>query len=487
MKDESLFAELRTLIVNPLTDPRSQSHELDLIMMDDGAVAPLQDTIQSEWIGKELATGDTQRVIGLSNEETNPDALVQSKGLVIYDDMKKDATVKATLFVKKFSRLSTGFIVKPASEDSIDIAIAEFYTKQLENLPGTFMETLLGMMTALDYGYSIMEENYFLINEGDNSGKIGLASIKSKKPHDFNFKLDNFSNILALVQSQNSGKEVPLPPDKFLVTSWMPEWENPYGIADLRSAYQAWWQKDVLMRFQAMFLERYAGPILWGTYPVGTDQGTIDTLLEILEDMQFNTVATKPEGFTVEDMKLDRSGSELYAKAISYRDTQIARALMIPRLLGFSDQGQTGSFALGKKQFDLFLGILKHLGKTLEEVIHEQLTIPFIKWNFDVKEFPRFQFLPLTEESPEIKAKIAATLITAGLIDPEDEGMREFIVDFIGILPEKQTKASEMAQDALSFDQPWKFHSPDGDETFEIEIREMAARTEKMMDALAKA
>lgn len=489
MKDESLFAELKTIYEATPSDPRAGRHELDIISLIDGVVqSPEQPNEPPEWIGKELATGDTQRVIGLSDKETNPDALVQKKGLTIYDDMKRDATVKAALFVKKFTRLSTDWLIKPASTSEQDIAIAEFYSKQLESVPGTTMQMLLGMMTSLDYGYSIMEENYEFINEGQDSGKIGLKSVKSKKPHDFNFKLDNFSNILALVQEQNMGKDVELPPDKFLITSWMPEWENPYGIADLRSAYNAWWQKDVLMRFQAMFLERYAGPILWGTYPPGTDQVTKDLLLEIMEDIQFQTVAIKPEGVDIEDMKLDRSGSELYAKAITYRDTQITRAMLIPELLGFSDKGGAGSFALGKKQFDLFLGILKHLGRTLEEVIREQLTIPFIKWNFPTVEMPTFQFLPLTEESPEIKAKIASILVSAGILDPNDEGIKDFIVDFIGILPQSMTKASEMAIDSMTYsDEAWKYISPDKYEMIEAEILETAARTEQLVDALERA
>ncbi len=493
MKDESLFAEVKTIyenmpvVSNPVAT--TMSHELDYIRLIDGVVQnpDEENAIEKEWVGVELATGDTSRLIGLSDKETNPDALVQKKGLAIYDDMKRDATVKAVLFVKKFTRLSTGHIIKPASDSSQDVAIAKFYERQLEQIPGTVMQMLLGMMTSLDYGYSIMEENYYFINEGEDAGKIGLASVKSKKPHDFNFKLDNFSNIEALIQEQNVGKNIELPPDKFLIMSWMPEWENPYGIADLRSAYQAWWQKDVLMRFQAMFLERYAGPILWGTYPPGTDQVTKNLLLEIMEDIQFQTVAIKPEGVDIEDMKLDRSGSELYAKAISYRDTQIARAMLVPELLGFTDKGATGSFALGKKQFDLFLGILKHLGRTLEEVIREQLTIPFIKWNFSVTDFPEFKFLPLTEESPEIKAKILSILVSAGLVDAEDEGVRNFIVDFIGILPEKMTKASEMAKDSMTFDEAWKFVSPDGKEEIEAEVLETYARTEKLMDALEMA
>ncbi len=488
MQDENLVAELVTILTEKPADPRVNAHELDIIHLVDGEVEDPEQSglIQRDWIGKELATGDTERLVGMSDKETNPDALVQKKGLVIYDDMKRDATVKAVLFVKKFTRLSTGFLIKPASESSQDIAIAKFYEDQLKGMPGTIDQMLLGMMTALDYGYSIMEENYVFLNEGDDAGKIGLASVRSKKPHDFEFKLDEFSNILALVQEQND-KDEELPPDKFLITSWMSEWENPYGIADLRSAYGAWWQKDVMMRFQAIFLERYAGPILKGTYPPGTSKTERDEFLEILEDMQMHTEFIIPETLQVEDLKMDRSGSDLYSKAITYRDTQIARAMLVPELLGFSDKGSSGSFALGKKQFDLYIGILKQLGNKLEETISEQLTMPFIKWNFPVTQFPEFKFLPLTEESPEIKAKIAATLVSSGILDPQDEGIKELIVDFIGVLPESMTKASEMVQDAMSYDEFWKFTSPDGKEEIEAEIEETAARTELMMDAFERA
>jgi len=494
MKNETLLEEVRTIVNSPMeADPRATSvplHELEYISLVDGEVeSPVKkEEILAPWIGREMATGDTERVVGISDRETNPDVLVQKKGLEIYDDMKRDATVKAVLFVKKFTRLSTSFIIKPASESSQDKAIATFYGEQLAQMPGTVMQMLLGMMTALDYGFSIMEENFYFINEGEESGKIGLASIKSKKPHDFNFQLDDYSNIIALVQDQNSGNEAVLPPGKFLITSWMPEWENPYGVADLRAAYNPWWQKDVMTRFQAMFLERYASPILLGHYQPGTSQSDIDLFLEILEDIQMHTEAVIPNTLEIDDLKMDRSGSDLYSKAIIYRDTQIARAMLVPELLGFSDKGGSGSYALGKKQFDLFLGILKHLGRTLEEVIREQLTMPFIKWNFPVTDFPTFQFQPLTEESPEIKAKIATTLVAAGLLDAEDEGIRDWIIDFIGILPQSMTKASEMAQDSMTYDDEfWKFISPDGKDEIEAEIMETAARAEQMMDAFERA
>ena len=454
---------------------------------DDSAVGDpkLDNRIERDEIGNELATGSATLIIDGTKLPENPDELIKKKGLEIYDTMKTDPMVKAALFIKKFSRLATQWTIKPASTASKDVEIAEFYEKQLESLPGTVIQMLLGMMTCLDYGFAIMEKNYYFIKEGDYRGKTGLSSIKSKKPHDFRFEQDEFCNVEGLVQIQSKG-EVKLPPSKFIRTTWMPEWENPYGTADLRAAYVAWWQKDVILRFQAIWLERYPSPIMIGRYPPGTSQDDQDDLLEVLEDLQIHTEAIIPEGIVIEPIKMDRSGSDIYTKAIDKRDTMIGQAILIPELLGFTSRS-TGSYALGKKQFDLFLGVLWHLGRTIEEVIHEQLTIPFIDWNYGVNEdYPEFEFEALAEEGAETKAKILATLASAGVIDPTDPETREWIGDYLSILPQTKTKASEMAQDALSFHDTFKFYSPKGDEVFEVEIMETAARMELLNDALQK-
>lgn len=393
--------------------------------------------------------------------------------------------VKAALFVKKFSRLSTQWQIKPASDDKADVEIAAFYEQQLENMPGTMVTMLMAIMTCLDYGFSICEKNYYMIKEGPHRGKIGLANVKSKKPHEFEFKQDDFSNVEALIQNQ-SGTEVTLDPSKFIVSTWMPEWENPYGTSDLKAAYIPWWQKDVIMRFHAIFLERFPAPIVIGYYPSGTDQTTQDDLLEILEDLQIHTAAIIPEGIQIEFKEVGRVGSEIYTKAIDKRDTMIARAILIPELLGFSDKGTTGSYALGKKQFDLFITVLWHLGFTMEELIHEQLTIPFIAWNFAPKEYPRFVFEPMAEESAEVKAKIIATLAGAGFLDASDPEIREWVGDYLRILPQTKTTAAQMAEEALNFSIPYRFYSADGRDQWEVDVLENAARLELMDDALAK-
>lgn len=416
-------------------------------------------------------------------QDYNPDALVDKKGLEIFGDMLKDDQVKAAMSVKKFARLSTQFFIKPASDSSEDKQIAEFYATQLEQMPGTMIRVLLGIMTALDYGYSILEENYQFIEEGQYNGKIGLASIKSRKPHDFDLEQDRHSNLIGLTQDQD-GKEVALPIEKFLIMSWMAEWENPYGNSDLVAAYPAWWSKDVILKFWNIYIERYATPPLIGWYPPGATDKTKSDLLEILEDIQVKTAMRVPEGIRIEPLEVNLTGADIFSKAIESRDRMIAKSMLIPDLLGLSAVKTTGSYALGKKQFDLFIGILWHLGRTIEEVIHDQLTIPFIDMNFNVDKYPKWLFEPLTEESMETKAKIIQILSNAGFVDATNEETQAWVSRYMNILPVQTTQfQSRQAKEALSYKEPFKFYNPDGSDWFELSLEEDMARLEVLEDS----
>ena len=437
-------------------------------------------------IGQELATGSSALIIsGKELSQYNPDDLVGKKGLEIYDDMLNDDMVKASLFVKKFSRLSTQWHIRPGTDDKKDIEIAEFFERQLHNMPGTVLKMLLGMMTALDYGFSIMEKNLYYVKDGMDRGKVGLSNIKSRKPHDFYIKQDKHSNITALTQMQGL-TEVALPIEKFILLSWMPQWENPYGTSDLRAAYEPWWSKDVVLKFWNIFLERFPAPIFIGFYPPGTSKDDRDDLFEVLDDLQIHTSAVMPDGIRVETIEAGRVGVDAYARAIDERNRMISRALLIPELLGLAKQS-TGSYALGKKQFELFIGVLWHLGNTLEETINEQLTKQYIDLNFpNVQEYPVFQFEPMAEESSETKAKIIQVLSAAGFLDPSDEDTREWASKYMNILPQTKSKASKLAAEALDWSEPFKFCSPDGKEMFMVNIDEEMARLELLDDALLK-
>lgn len=442
---------------------------------------------------REYATGDPDLISKWARlYSLNPDDLVEKKGLSIYDEMKRDGAIRAALAVKKFSRLSTGYKWHPASDDKTDVEKADFMNYIVDQMPVTFVSVMMGILTGLDYGYSISEKNYDYMKGGDYPGKVGLANIKSKKPHDFYFRLDDYSNITDLQQEQ-SGTYQSMPVEKFIIYTYQSSWGNPYGESDLKAAYEPFWAKDVILKFWNMHLERWASPVLFAFYPEGgVEQDVLDTLLDTLADIQIGTVGKVPEGIQIESLDFKASGGAgLYEKAVDKRDRMISRAMLIPDLLGMGDVTKGGSYALGKKQFDIFFTMLTFLGNEIEELMMEQLTKDMIDKNYaDVKAYPIFQFEPFEEHSAEEKAKMNAQkaqtlqiLANAGFIDPSDEEVQEAAMEYMNILP-GAGKGSMMASEALDFKEPLKFTNPDGRDMFTLEIAEDMARFELLQDAL---
>ena len=157
----------------------------------------------------------------------NPDTLVGRKGLYMYDQMRIDDQVKACLTLKKFATLAPSFQIIPASDDSQDIEVAEFVEYCFEKMQGNMTDTVLEIMTALDFGYSISEINYKEFDTGVHRGKIGLKNIKTKQPHYYQFVIDEYSNLLDDgILYQGRGLEERYPISKFIIFSYRIEFSQ---------------------------------------------------------------------------------------------------------------------------------------------------------------------------------------------------------------------------------------------------------------------
>ena len=202
-----------------------------------------------------------------------------------------------------------------------------------------------------------------------------------------------------------------------------------------------------------------------------------------------------PEGIRIEALELKASaGAGLYEKAVEKRDKMISRALLVPDLMGLGAEMKGGSYALGKKQFDLFYVMQNAFGAEMEELLLEQLTKGLIDMNFaNVQEYPKFQFEPFEEYSGEElakmnvhKAQTLQVLANAGFIDPSDEEVQEAAMEYMNILPGAGT-GSMQASEALDFTEPLKFTRADGRSHFELMLAENVARMELLDDALRAA
>ena len=331
----------------------------------------------------------------------NPDDLIGRRGYAIYDQMQRDAQVQACLMIKKLAVLSRGWEVHPASGNPGDIEVADFVRFALSEMRGSILDVLFSVLDALAKGFSVLEMNYCVLDKEPHKGRVGLASIKAKDPSTFGFDTDEFLNVRGLTRTPAPGRNASLPPDKFVLYSYMPKYESPYGTSDLRAAYKHYWSKDVLTRFMNLYLEKYGSPTVRGSYKRGTPKQAQEELLRVLDKIQQQTAIVIPEDVQVELMEAERGGEAGYLEAIEFHDKQISRAILCQTLM--TDEGShVGSFALAKVHLDVLKMCLRKLKRDLEEsVMQEQVIRRLVDYNFTVSAYPTFSLGPVEDADVE--------------------------------------------------------------------------------------
>lgn len=387
----------------------------------------------------------------------NPDPIVQSKGLEIYKDMMEDDQIKACVELRKQARLSTPWNIVSAEEGNTQAdEMADFVLHALTRLPGSFQDSLLDIFSAIEYGFSISELVYELLPDGPFKGKLGLKAIKTREPFNYDFKTDPHGNLIGIVytgvgaawqapfgrmitamptatQTTLGSVENPYPPDKFVIYSYNTQFGNFYGRSDLLSAFRSWMSKKLIMKFWNIWLERYASPFIWAQVKkdAGLKPAALKKIDEFLKNLTVKSGVRVSDAVTLNPIQFSTAGGDSYEKAIEAHNRFIAHSILTPNLLGYTQQQGPGSYALGKKHFDAFLWVLNKMGRDCSDIIvGDQIIKRLIKLNypnFDPDLCPIFKFEGIEEESMEARARIIGMLVSAGLMDPNEPWIREFL------------------------------------------------------------
>ncbi|MDO8588967.1 MAG: DUF935 family protein [Armatimonadota bacterium] len=375
----------------------------------------------------------------------NPDELVTRKGYAVYDQMQTDAQVAACLNIKKLAVLSRGWEVHPISDAPEDRETADFIRFCLQDMRGSILDALYKALDAVAKGFSVCELNYKLIESGPHRGRIGLASIKSKDPSCVGFQMDEFLNLTGVTGTWTAAGTPPhpsperrggmdgrggLPPDKFVIYTYMPRYEDPHGQSDLRAAYKHWWSKDAILRFYNTYLEKYGSPTAKGSYRKGTTRQQQEDLLRVLDKIQQETAIVLPEDVTVELIEAQRGGEAGYLRALEYHDRQIARAIL-GQTLAVDEGARSGSYAQARVHFEVMRFYLEKLKRDVEEsVVGEQIIRRLVDYNFaggGVGGYPRFSLGPLEDKDLSALADLIGKLIDGKVIAPDEPWIREYL------------------------------------------------------------
>lgn len=355
-----------------------------------------------------------------SFEHYNPDSLMIKKGNSVYKRMLADEQVKAVLNFKKAAVTARGYTFDINADDPEQERIADFFNHAIGQMAGSFSEKLKYLLSGLQNGYSISEKVYKSI-DWDGSPYWGLDDIKLKPWDTFTFLVDKYGGTDGLMQSHGyGGNETTVPLEKVIHWVYQPDIDRWYGESDLRAAYRAWWSKDITIRFQNIHLERHGSgiPIITPDENAGTSDNVKSKLLTILKNLTTRTGIVLPKHYKMEMQMPQRT--DAYEKAVAQHDKSIAKAMMVPNLLGLSEQGQTGSYSQSQTQFDVFLWVMEDICNSISECLNEQLFAELALWNFGTAEFPLFKFDPMTEAQKLELAKAWSELVQKSAVENTD-------------------------------------------------------------------
>lgn len=390
----------------------------------------------------------------------NPDSLLSFKGSGVYDKMLTDDQVKAVLQFKQHAVISRDYYFdvpkdpETGAEDKGQREIADFLRYSIGHMRGSFVDNLLEILSALKYGFALLEKIYAVI-EYEGRSYWGLKDMKLRPFDSFNggFITDQHGNLVKIIQNI-SLEEVEIPLSKAIHFVHQPDVDRHYGESDLRTAYRAWWSKDITIKFWNIFLERHAAGFVHAY--VDPEKGSIsDTQKRSLQNFVENLTASSgivtPAAVGI-DIKNPQS-TDTYEKAIASHDKAIAKSLLVPNLLGLSEQGQTGSYSQSQTQLESFFWVLDAIAARVEEVLNEQCFRDLALWNFGESEFPRFTFEPISDEKKEQIAKTWAELISKSAVTKSDSD-EKWLRDLIGAPEKEEPEEEESPEDLLPVEQP---------------------------------
>lgn len=348
---------------------------------------------------------------------TGKSRLEETNGLSVFEEMSRDAQVKAALSIKKYAVLSGRWSLEPYDDSPEAADQAEFIRWCLKELMGDRGLGLEPVMTAFAYGRSICEIVYESIKYGPHKGKYMVKKLKPKNVGFIDFDMDEFNNINAFLVTNIQGKQKRVDPKKIVHYAWDAEFDNPYGKSDLTSCYSWYWAKKTLYKYLLIYADKYASPI--PVFNVAknlnpTDEAKLDNAAKQYHISNFFKM---PKGVELELHQSAGTGGSLYIEAMRECDAQIAKSILA-QTLSTNENIKTGTHAQAKVHKEMLEFVLAKVQNDIEKnVVREQLIKRLVDLNFpDPQGYPIFQFYSLDAET---LGQVATAL--QSLIDVTDE------------------------------------------------------------------
>lgn len=348
------------------------------------------------------------------------DEIINRKGWKTYRDMRHDDQIKATLSFKKILIHGRAIEVQPHTVgDAESDDVAKFVEWNLDKI--NFKRIIREALSAFDFGFSVGELLWEAV-EHEGSLVVALKDIKHRDPQGIKIEATKHGEITKFVQTPEWGTEIVIEPSKVWHFAHNTEFQNHYGISDLRSAYKNWWSKKFIINFWNVYLERMGQPMTVAKYPLGASPELKETLKGILQGLSTKTEILIPEGVEIELVEATRGGKADYDKALAYHDNAIARSLLVVALLGVGgDAVKRGSDSQSRLHLRVLFKMADEISRDLMHTFQAQVIKQLVDFNFKTDKYPRLIWQDYGEFEGIEVADTIRLLHAAGIVDMNQE------------------------------------------------------------------
>jgi Protein of unknown function (DUF935) len=364
---------------------------------------------------------------GVPLERWNPDELIWQRGYGVYRRMLHDDQLRALVGLKQAFITSRGWRFRLTRDDPRQRRCAAFFRFLLEKrLAGSFQNALGHLLTSQVYGFSVVEKVYAPVR-WRREAHWGVLALKLRPPESFTFQVDAHGNRTGLVQQQGA-RRAKLDARRFIHHVNKPEVHAQYGESDLRACHRHWWSKDAILSFWNIYLERMAAGFVHGRITGPMSASEREELKRVMHNLNAQTSVITPG--EVELHVVSAPHTDAFERAVAARDKAMAKALLVPNLLGFSEQGPVGSYSQSRTQLETFLQVVSAAADALADTLNEQLFRELALWNFGLADPPQFAFEPLTAQQRREFARAWQDAVQGGTVTqtPHDEAtVRELL------------------------------------------------------------
>ncbi|MBU2527678.1 MAG: DUF935 domain-containing protein [Bacteroidetes bacterium] len=270
-----------------------------------------------------------------------------------------------------------------------------------------FSWILYQMLSAIPCGFSITEVvwAYDII-----TGKIVIQDLKPRYQDKFTY--DSEYKLKLITKEAPTG--IYMPEKKFLEFAYMSEYGCKYGQAVYQKIYWYWFFKKHATKFWAIFIERFASPIVKVTQPKNAKSEDIAAVDTFLAGIKSATGVKVPFEFGIELLEAQRTGSiNSFETFMEFLNRGMSIAELGQTLTSSAEQ--SGSLAMAKVHNLVRLDILKSDITFIEAIINDYLIPWLVDYNFPkVTEYPKWEIVLDDEINLLELAQVIEKLTVAG-------------------------------------------------------------------------